>query len=80
VRIAFPASPGFVAPTGWGAWRKPQPSITFERDSAPDEWAWEAVGLEPEEPARFNWVLMGLILLLTSCPAFALGLLVLLDG
>ena len=66
---------------GWSSWRKPEPRITFERDSSPDEWAWEAVGLADEEPpVRFNWVLMGMILMLTSCPAFGLGLLLLLDS
>ena len=78
--MAFTASPAFVPRSGWGAWRKPRPQVTFERDSAPDEWAWEAVGLDRDERPCFNWLLMGLILLLTSCPAFALGLFVLLGG
>lgn len=65
--------------TGWAAWRKPRPRVTFERDRDPDaDWAWEAVGLEVNPP-RFNWLFMGMILVLTSCPAIGLGLLLLLD-
>lgn len=77
---AWGETPGFAPSSAWGAWRKPQPRITFERDSEPEEWAWEAVGLDKEEPPRFNWIFMFLIMMLTSCPALGLGLFVLLGG
>ena len=73
-----PAS-GFAPKSGWASWRKPRPRVTFERDGDREsDWAWEAVGLHVHQP-RFNWLLMAMILVLTSCPAIGLALMLLLD-
>lgn len=74
----FPVAGGMPR-SGWASWRKPRPRVTFDRDGDSEaEWGWEAVGLDAHAP-RFNWLFMGMIVVLTSCPAIGLGLMLLLD-